>query len=292
MSTEGLQGESQQAAPAAESSEQGFADQAAPAEQMSQRAEKVPDQRMELMARKEREWLQRESRYREELKSKQELERKILEYESKEKMFDTDPWAVMQQKGWSIDKLAEHIGSTHEPIQGEEKRKLYGKLDEMQSYIKKLESSLQERDEKQTEAQRGQVKNRLINDLKELAEKDSDRFELVKHENAYEYVFQVLNDYYEENKAPLDPAEAMEHVEKLLEKQYAKGLQYKKIKSKFGGSFENSDSQEMNQIQEPINYTPKTLTNNFSQTTPPQSQRPLTREESIKRAASLIRFDD
>lgn len=303
MSQESTQGQVADAGQSAQSSQaegsnqsyqEGSAQQQGQGEFQGQQQQQQERQNpnFEALARREREFLQREARWKEELKAKQEIERKLREYEESDRMFELDPMSILGKKGWTVEKLAEHISSTHEPIAGQEKHKLYGKIKELEERLAKQDEEFKLRDQRQEETQRNSVKGRLMNDLKNLAESNPDKYELVKSENAYDHVFEVLNSYYEKHNTPLPFEDAMDHVEKYLEQQYSKGLQYKKIKSKFGGSFENGDSQEPSYQQETFEQPPRTLSSNFSQTTPPQSNRPLTREESIRRAAALIRFDD
>lgn len=245
--------------------------------------------RMEILAKREREFMGREQQWKQQLKEKQELERKYHELEGKWKTIDIDPMRILSEKGWDVNKLAEHISAGNEPIQGSEKHQLYSKLSELEKYTKSLEQKLTERDERHLEEKRSGVKQRLFSDLKGIAESSPEKFELVKETNAYDHVYEVLDGYYSKHGKALPLEQAMEMVENYLESEYAKVLRYKKVKSKL--TPEDAFAQQYEQ-QAPSSYQPKTLSSNFSQSTPPQSQRALTREESIARASQLIRFED
>ncbi len=259
-------------------------------EQPRQQNDDSVARRLEIISRRERELMNREQAYRAEISKYQNMEREVLDYKNKLRELDEldkDPVTVLGRRGWDIDKIAEKFSSQHEPIAGEEKKSLYSKLDEMQAYIKKMEGDLTQRDERQLEERRSQVKNRLYADMKSEASKDPDKYELVDKEDAYDTVFQLMDDHYQKSGKALSVQEAMEQVENYLDSEYSKRLKYKKIMSKF--SRQDEEFLEPEPQQE---YRPSTLTNNLSQTIPPQSNRPLTREESLRRAATLIQFND
>jgi hypothetical protein len=264
--------------------------QESPLEQPKQQNDDSMARRLEIISRRERELMNREQAYRAEISKYQNMEREMLDYKNKLRELDEldkDPVSVLGRRGWDIDKIAEKFSSQHEPIAGEEKKSLYSKLDEMQAYIKKMEGDLTQRDERQLEERRSQVKNRLYADMRAEASKEPDKYELVDKEDAYDTVFQLMDDHYQKTQKALSIQEAMEQVENYLDSEYSKRLKYKKIQSKFMN--QNEDYLEPEPQQD---YRPSTLTNNLSQTIPPQSNRPLTREESLRRAAALIQFND
>lgn len=264
--------------------------QESPLEQPKQQNDDSMSRRLEIISRRERELMNREQAYRAEISKYQNMEREMLDYKNKLRELDEldkDPVSVLGRRGWDIDKIAEKFSSQHEPIAGEEKKSLYSKLDEMQAYIKKMEGDLTQRDERQLEERRSQVKNRLYADMRAEASKEPDKYELVDKEDAYDTVFQLMDDHYQKTQKALSIQEAMEQVENYLDSEYSKRLKYKKIQSKFMN--QNEDYLEPEPQQD---YRPSTLTNNLSQTIPPQSNRPLTREESLRRAAALIQFND
>lgn len=251
------------------------------------------NRRMEILSRRERELMGRETSYRTEMKRTQEMERQLLDYKNKLRELDEldqDPITVLGRRGWDVHRLAEKFQNQHEPIAGEEKKTLYSKLNEMDAYIKSMESKIKEKDEMQLESQRGQVKNRLYSDMKRESEMNPDKYELIHNENAYDHVYEVLEAFYEKSKAEGNPrnmhiSEAMDLVENYLDAELRKKLKYKKFQNQAKEEYpEETTYQDV--------YRPSTLTNNLSQTIPPQSNRPLTREESLRRAASLIQFND
>lgn len=245
--------------------------------------------RMEILAKREREFMSREQQWKAQLREKQELERKYQELEGKWKTIDIDPMRILNEKGWDVNKLAEHISAGNEPIQGSEKHQLYSKLKELEGYTKSLEQKLEEREQRQQEEKRGSVKQRLFSDLRNIAESAPDKFELVKETNAYEHVYEVLDSYYSQHGKPLQLEQAMEMVENYLDAEYSKVLKYKKVKNRF-----NPQEEFFQQPEQPVprGYQPSTLSSSFTQNTPPQSNRALSREESIARASQLIRFED
>lgn len=247
--------------------------------------------KLEMIAKREREFLSREQSWKQKLRQQQDMERRLQDYESESKMFEIDPMAALQKRGWDVNKLAEHIAGGSEPIQGQEKHKLYSELTEMKGYIKKLEESLEQRDHKQVEEKRTMAKKALYSDLRSIAERDSEKYELVNQAGAYDYVYEVLEAHYSQTGKPMALEDAMDRVENYLDSEYSKVLSYNKIKTKVGGEFQSSESKS----EQPASYSynrPSTLSSNFTQTTPPQSQRPLSREESLARAAKLLRFKE
>jgi hypothetical protein len=259
-------------------------------EQPKQHGDDSLSRRLEIISRRERELINREQSYRTEMQKYQQLERENLEYKNKLRELDEldkDPVSVLGRRGWDINKIAEKFSSQHEPIAGEEKKSLYSKLEEMQAYIKKMEDGQAQRDERQLEERRSHVKNKLFQDMRAESQKDPDKYELIDKEDAYDTVFQLMNDHYEKTQNALSIQEAMDQVENYLDSEYSKRLKYKKMQSKF-----TRQDEEFLEPEPQQEYRPSTLTNHLSQTIPPQSNRPLTREESLRRASAMLQFND
>jgi len=243
--------------------------------------------RFELLARKEREIMEMGSRYKSQEQQWIEKEAKLKQYEDDYGMIEKDPLSFLSKRGWDQDKLAEYMINNHgDPYQQKYEQKL-------SALEKRLD---EEREERQNELRRRTYQQK-INDIQDIVQQDSDRFELINGKKAYNLVLDTMAEYYNRYGESLSPRDAAEQVENYLEKELDQIVQYKKVKSRFG-QFNKPNEEDLygyeneSIVQPPQQRRPSTLTNSFAPVDAPNSNRQLTREESIKRAAALIKWND
>ena len=92
-----------------------------------------------------------------------------------------------------------------------------------------------------------------------------------------------MEQFYSKNRQVLDYKTACDQVEKYLEEELDRVLKLRKARSKYG-----LDRKDQEDFQEP-SYTPNTITSGFNTSAPPRKEY-LSREDSIKEAAKLIRY--
>lgn len=236
--------------------------------------------RFELLSRREREIQQRESRWKSEEQKWKEKEQKLFEYEQDRELAQYDPLSFMSKYGWTPEKLTDHMIKTPgDPYQ----LKYQKKLDEMENRFKELEN-------KSMEEKRYKTYVEQLDTIKKYVESDRDRFELINEQNAHSQVFEVMAEYYNQYQERLSPEIAAEQVEKYLEKQLDRVVNYKKLKSKLGLSNPAPKEPELDSQIPPQQRRPSTLTNSFAPVQTPNSNRRLSREEEIERAAKTFKI--
>ena len=115
---------------------------------------------------------------------------------------------------------------------------------------------------------------------------DNDKYELIRANDAVDVVYEVIEQHYNETQRILSKEEAADQVEAYLEEEVEKLLNLNKVKSKTG-ALEASPKSEPTTPQK-VQKAP-TLSNAHSATAS-NSSRPLTREESVATAASLLKW--
>ncbi len=129
-----------------------------------------------------------------------------------------------------------------------------------------------------------------LDTIKKYVESDRDKFELINEQGAHSQVFEVMAEYYNQYGEKLSPEVAAEQVESYLEKQLERVVNYKKLKSKMGLSNPGPKEPELDSQNLSQQRRPSTLTNSFAPVQTPNSNRRLSRDEEIERAAKTFKF--
>jgi len=244
--------------------------------------------RFELLARKEREYFEKEHRFKSEAQKWKEKEERYSKYDQYEDLAKYDPIALMEKYGWTPEKLTDHMIKTpNDPYA----LKYQKKLDEMDEKLRAFE-------EKNINEKRKEIYRSKIDHIKKFVESDLDKFELVNGQKQYGQVFEVMAEYFNKHKESLDVEVAAEWVENYLEKELESVVNYKKLKSKMGppqpthSPEEGEEFDENRQVPPPQQRRPSTMTNNFAPMNTPNSNRPLSRQEAIERASKLIKWNE
>lgn len=270
--------------------------------QESEKERELYSRSMAMLAKKERAILERENKLKELETQKKPDDEQYQAWKKAMELKEYDPMGAIEALGLSFEQIQQHYSSDEAPTTKREAL-LQKKIDDLEKWRQDEVKSREER-QKQKELEKQQEDYNLkakayINSLEETAANAKDeegnlKYELVKEENEFNTVFEVVNQYWQKHKKVLSNEEALEMVENHLEQRYKKMLRYKKF-GKYGKPREeNNDFLGQNQNETPNqhNASPTTLTNSFSQSTPPASNRVMTREESIRKAAEMIQFDD
>lgn len=216
------------------------------------------------------------------LKKSQEIKAKesqLQEWERLKGNAKTDVDATLKALGLDYDTVTEFYLNGGAP-----------KKESDVEVIKKKLTEIEQRDEqRKKEAEQAKLQEQLANFQNEqvgFVKKHAEKYELINVFDAHDLVFQVTQEYYESKGTVPTHEEAANLVEKYLEQTLEKLPQVKKAQRYFAPK---TEPEKQNQ-DKPVQKT-QTLTNNLAQNVPaPDGKRPLTREESIERAARMIRF--
>lgn len=260
--------------------------------------------KIERIARAERAAIEREMRAKREMEEAQRLREKYSKFENAYSLKDQDPMAAIEELGINFEDIQERYKNDTMPSSRRE-AELMKKVQDMETkYNDFIESQKKAQEQKEAESRRQQEQqqiNQLMGTFKKIATetKDNDgslKYELIEGENAYGMVFNHMEQEYQKTGKVLKLEDAMEAIEKKLEDSMRRVIKYNKFR-RYGQTKQSDDQMSegfVSKVQSQSSQlnTPNTINSNFVASNPPPSNRPMTREESIRRAAELIQFDD
>lgn len=152
------------------------------------------------------------------------------------------------------------------------------------SKFEELNNKLLEKEKAEEEAKYNQVINGFKTEINDFVN-SSESYELIQANDAHDLVYDVIEQYYQENGRILDTAEAADQVEQYLEEELQKVLK----KSKKLG---NWNSEAVKPAATTTTRQSPTLSNSLSAQGAPKTEGTLSESESLARAASLIKWED
>lgn len=187
-----------------------------------------------------------------------------------------DPVAFFERTGLPADEVVKRVSSRERP----------GPVDQIADKVAKLEAELAAQRQREEAAYYAGLEEQAKTDIQSFVNRAADKYELTASApDAPDMVLEVLEAHYEQT-GQIDIEYAVGQVEAYLESVAAKLTRAKKI-TKFlphQGTGPSGQAAEAS----------KTLSNAASAAVPSRintdSDRTLSREESIARAASLLRF--
>jgi hypothetical protein len=245
---------------------------------------------------------------RQEKKVKQqfaELNRKAQEMQAREKEM-TDRIAKLQQeseqyqarfskiKDNPLQGLQEEFGTDFETLT---KMQLNDQNPTPEMLIKRSEAALEAKyakkladleakiAEKEETAQKTQVENakkQYMTAINEHVKTGGDKYELITANSATQLVYEVVEEYFNQNQKVLSVEEAADLVEKHLETEAKKVFELKKFKQ----------TSQPPVAKTPGKQTAPTLSNSLSAERPVNGPKKLSAEESLREAAKMIRWED
>tara|TARA_Y100001938_G_C8092572_1_gene435967 strand:+ start:2962 stop:3804 length:843 start_codon:yes stop_codon:yes gene_type:complete len=217
------------------------------------------------------------------------MAKKLEDYEKTMSLAKENPEAFLERSGLSMKELL-----TRELNGGDlpENEVLKKQLADQAKQIEDLRQSQVEKD-KQAEQQRlHQLRTDYVDQIKTTIDNvEGDKFELVKAANAYETVYAVLQESYNETGKDI----GMEAAAGIVEDYYRKELERYKdtavLKKLSGGSTEPVQNELATSPAESEQKPRTTRTlENTPVATPAEPERPLTRDERLARFAEHIRW--
>ena len=217
------------------------------------------------------------------------MAKKLEDYEKTMSLAKENPEAFLERSGLSMKELL-----TRELNGGDlpENEVLKKQLADQAKQIEDLRQSQVEK-EKQAEQQRlHQLRTDYVDQIKTTIDNvDGDKFELVKAANAYETVYAVLQQSYNETGKDIGMEAAGEIVEDYYRKELERYKDTAVLKKLSGGSTEPVQNELATSPAESEQKPRTTRTlENTPVATPAEPERPLTRDERLARFAEHIRW--
>jgi hypothetical protein len=255
-------------------------EQAAPVVEEPKKEEPKGDDKYgaKLSKLKERERLveSRESEAAEKLAKADEVLAKESEIKT---LIKKSPLKALEQLGVTFEDITKAILNEEDPDPKYDALK--AKIDELEGKLTAEEVAEKEAKEAAEQARLDKAIDFHKTRIKEEVDANEDKYELVKLNDAYDLVFDVTEQYFEQHGVLLSADKAAEHVEKWLEERAETIVKSKKVQAKLPKSESPKDK--------PRTVTLTNQASNFAAPILPPGEK-LSKEERLKRSASMIRF--
>ena len=229
--------------------------------------------------------VRREKMLRERESKLTDYEKRLAEYTERERLAKDDPSAFLDRHGLSLEEISKRL--IEDPPSQEKKELL-----ELKQKMAKWEQEKEQEHERRQKEETSNAYDNAKRELTELLDKDPEKFELVRMQNAHELVFQVIHEYQQQFQKWLTFEEAATKVESHLEKEVEKLLESKKLRSKLSPKTDSNqpeDSMGTQQTGMAHGVSSPTLSNfNANQSTPRPDGR-VSDEELMKRAMAVMK---
>lgn len=264
-------------------------------EQSQEPQQQEPDEfasKFAALSRKEKDLRERE----------RQMEQRIQEYEAKMQQLQQpepeakepelpldyrikkNPIAELEKLGLTYEDLTQMVLNDGKPSTDLQLKLMREEIErDYESKYKQLEDRLLEKEKQEEEANYQTTLNTFKSEIKSHIDQ-SEEYELIREQDAYDLVYDVIQDFYNENGSILDTTEAAKQVENYLEEEARKLFEKsKKIKS----WMQPQSSQPAPRQDSP------TLSNSSAATgTYQTSNKLLSREDSIAQLAKQIKWND
>lgn len=242
--------------------------------------------RENMLIKRERELKMREKEMEGKLEGK--LSREELMQNLKEE-YEEDPYDFMNKYDFSYERLQQRILGGDE---GKGLSKLEREISNLKKQLEDKDKKAQEDEEENSSKTLETKKSQAIDFIKSQIQ-DSEEFELIANEDSYKDVYDVIQEYFVETNKWLSVKEAANLVEKHLEDEFRKRLEYKKVKSWSGSPVPKEDliksSQSDQSSPENTFKDTKTITSEMLQSSSgSKSDLELSDEERMQKAIRLM----
>jgi hypothetical protein len=217
------------------------------------------------------------------LKQREEMSKINTDYKTKLK---ADPLSFLTENDVQFDELVERKLNDGKMTPEKMVQQLKAELDAKYSKeLEELKRSIKEKEEAEEQAKYDNTVNGFKSQISDFVTANKDTYELINAEQAQDLVFDVIETHFQETSAAGEPKvlsieEAARAVEQHLEGEVRKKLELKKFK-------QTSQPQEAKDGKQ----TAPTLSNTMSSEVPIRGEKQMSKEESLKQAAKLIRWD-
>lgn len=294
MSIEGIQGDSQ-APIEAQTTEPQVQEQTEPSlEQQPEvtQAKTLDDKlssKFAALSRKEKMIKQREAQVSQQQKQfEQQLAEIKAENERLKKEFDSyrtgmkqSPLKKLREEGLTFEQLTEMQLNDENPTPEMLIKRTREELETgYKSELEALKRQLAEEKQKAEKDAEERVVTSYKKQINDHISANTDKYELISLNEAHGLVFDVVEEYYQNEGKILSVDEAADYVEKYLEDEARKVLQAKKFAAK--------GPQPTKPSEKPASLT---LSNELSAENPAPSSKKLTREEQLEEASKFLRWE-
>ena len=217
-------------------------------------------------------------------------EKQLLEEKNKAKEVESKWGEIEEAKKAGVMKLLEYHGLSIDDViseaLGEEDDTEIDPVDkirqEFEAYKKEQEDKITEEKRKLEEENQNSIQKAIDNHKQAISSHISqnlDKYELINNQGEQDLVWEVTEAHFDEYGEVLSIEQAADKVEEYLENQVRDLLKLKKFSGR-----EPVQDKDLGKKEAP------TLNSRYSNSEVPVTEKSLTREESLKQAASLLKW--
>jgi len=229
-----------------------------------------------------------ERRFREEKQEFKGIKKKASELEGLQEMASSDPMAFLQKFGLSYDGLTRRIiNDGNVPIEDVVSRQAK-QIEELQELNRK---NALDRENNAKKREYEQTYSGIIDKITNFVETNKE-YEMIPAHNAYHTVYEIMQEQFKLDGTVLEYKQAADLVERYYEDEAERYFKSSKLRDRYKGHWqpepETAQDVKPSQPAEEI-QRPKTLSNQLTSQTPARDGELLSREESLARAAAIMR---
>ncbi len=252
------------------------------------RQDKILKQRHEAVARKEAELAQKEKEWQAKLAAQ---DTELGQYKSYKEQIKQNPLKTLEADGLTFEQLTQMQLNEQNPTPEMLIQRLQKQMDDKYSkQLEDLKAQIAEKEQKAQENQVNQATTAYKQSINAEITANSDKYELIANtpygskDTSEDLVFEVVEEFFNKNQRVLTVQEAADMVEKHLETEELKRREkLKKFKQTSQPAAANKSAAKQ---------TAPTLSNSLAQEIPKNGPKVMSREESLRNAAKLIRWED
>ena len=228
-----------------------------------------------------------ERRLREEKQEFKGVKKKATELEGLQDMAKSDPMQFLEKFGISYDALTRRVindgNVAIEDVVAQQAKEIEG--------LKELNrKQAEDRENRSKKREYEQTYNGFIDKVKEFVE-NNDQYEMIKAHEAYHTVYEVMQEQFAHDGTVLEYDQAANMVERYYEDEAERYFKSSKLRDRYKGHWqpEPETAQDVKPSQPAVKSRPKTLSNQLTSQTPARDNELPSREESLARAAAIMR---
>ncbi len=187
-------------------------------------------------AKEKKRFLDAQRMYQQEKQSREQLEARIKELESKYAK-PGSPEEALGRYGFSYDDLVSYKMNDNRPTADMEVKTVRSELEEFKKSFMQEKEAFQKQQQDNARQQAETITANFKSEIKDTVSGDLDKYELInlnlEPEEAADLIYSTIEQHYQKTKRVLQVAEAAELVEKHFEDRAGKLFTAKKLASKF-----------------------------------------------------------
>jgi hypothetical protein len=229
-----------------------------------------------------------EKRFQGEKQEFQQVKKQASELENLRELAKSSPLEALESLGLSYDGLTRRvINDGNVPLED----KLAQQAQEIENLKEINRQNTLNRENREKSREQDRVRGDMIDKIRNLVE-NNDNYEMIKANDAYHTVIEVMEQQYAENGSILNFDEAADLVERYFGDQAERYYKSSKLRDRYKEHWQPTPPVAA-QAEEPSPPSrpkgPRTLSNEMTSQTPVRSGELLSREDSLVRAAAILR---